>query len=186
MQRREALGWLGGMMLTPLLDSLPSEERWRHGRALHERVAEQGAGGRGLPVASLAMVTALADTILPRTDTPGALDVGVPAFVDLLVADWYPERETRELVAGLEALDARCRAEQGKSFAELAEEGRRSFLGGVDGKPGNAGTPEATYRRVKDAIVYGFLTSKQIAEMQRTLPIMLDRFEGCIPMGGGS
>lgn len=33
------------------------------------------------------MVTNLADIILPKTDTPGALDVNVPQFLDLMYAD---------------------------------------------------------------------------------------------------
>ena len=184
MQRREALGVLGGAMLTPLLGSRAPEAPWQHAHALHQRAREQGPGGEGLPAAALALVTSLADTILPRTDTPGALDVGVPGFVDLLVAEWYSEAEQQEILAGLGTLDARCREAHGKPFAELGEAERLAFLATVDGKPGAANTPEGTYRRMKDAIVQGYLTAKPVAESLRTVPIMIDRFDGCIPVGG--
>ncbi|CAL4869272.1 hypothetical protein MMA231_03563 (plasmid) [Asticcacaulis sp. MM231] len=36
----------------------------------------------------LALVTFLADAIIPRTDTPGAIDVGVPAYLDHLYLTW--------------------------------------------------------------------------------------------------
>ncbi len=36
----------------------------------------------------LALVTFLADAIIPRTDTPGAIDVGVPAYMDHLYLTW--------------------------------------------------------------------------------------------------
>jgi gluconate 2-dehydrogenase gamma chain len=40
----------------------------------------------------LALVTFLADTILPRTDTPGAIDAGVPAYLDHLYLTWASEK----------------------------------------------------------------------------------------------
>jgi gluconate 2-dehydrogenase gamma chain len=40
----------------------------------------------------LATVTFLADKIIPRTDTPGALDAGVPAYMDHLYATWASEK----------------------------------------------------------------------------------------------
>ena len=39
---------------------------------------------RFLSASQFGTVTTIAERILPRTDTPGALDVGVPAFIDLM------------------------------------------------------------------------------------------------------
>jgi len=36
----------------------------------------------------LALVTFLADAIIPRTDTPGAVDAGVPVYMDHLYLTW--------------------------------------------------------------------------------------------------
>ena len=33
-------------------------------------------------------VTAVVDIIVPRTDTPGAVDAGVPRFIDQMFKDW--------------------------------------------------------------------------------------------------
>jgi hypothetical protein len=179
MQRREVLSFLGAAALAPLLAPLSPEQRWTLGESLHDRMAG-GTRGRALSRARMALVVALADTILPRTDTPGAVDVAAPEFVDLLLAEWYPEEERRELVAGLDALDARCRQAQGASFADLDPTKRTAFLLTVDGHDGPKGSPEAAYRSVKDAIVYGYLTSKPIAPLVRRFPIIPGRFDGCI------
>jgi hypothetical protein len=110
--------------------------------------------------------------------------VGAPEFVDLLLAEWYPANERDQLLAGLDALEASCRQTQGKPFAELEDSKRVAFLASVDGVHGAPGSPEAAYSRLKDALVFGFITSKPIAELRRTTPIIPGRFDGCLPMGG--
>jgi gluconate 2-dehydrogenase gamma chain len=184
MHRREALAFLGTAILAPLVSPLSTEERYALAEGLHARIARNQAPGQALTAAQMALVTALADTILPRTDTPGALDVSVPAFVDLLVAEWYGDDDRDELLKGLDGFDERCRTATGKNFADLTEPGRADFLATIDGKPGAKGSVEAGYRRLKSAIVYGYVTSEQIGTRLATMPIIPGRFDGCIPAGG--
>ena len=56
----------------------------------------------------MATVTAMADQILPKTDTPGALDVGVPAFIDRMLAGYYTDKERGIVRAGLVAVVDGC------------------------------------------------------------------------------
>jgi hypothetical protein len=130
----------------------------------------------------MAQLRALADTILPKTDTPGALEVGAPEFFDLLLAEWYPEAERSEIVSGMNTLDERCRQSFGRPFAELDASNRAAFLNTVDGKRGSSGSPEDVYGRIKDGIIFGFVTSKSISELTRTTPIIPGRFDGCVPL----
>tara|TARA_R110002110_G_scaffold415561_2_gene650943 strand:+ start:167737 stop:168381 length:645 start_codon:yes stop_codon:yes gene_type:complete len=57
--------------------------------------------------AQRATAAAIAEQIIPATDTPGALDAGVPRFVELMVADWFTDRERQNFMAGLDAFGAR-------------------------------------------------------------------------------
>lgn len=184
MHRRQILRVLGTVALAPLAAPLSARERWRAGAALHDRAAGQ-AGGRALSPAQMALVTAIADAVIPRTGTPGAVDVGAPGFVDLLLAEWYPDQERLGILAGIDAWDARCREAQGNFFAALDENGRVAFLTAVDAETGPAGSPAAAYAAIKSAIVFGYVTSQQVSEAERTTPIIPGRFDGCVPMGGG-
>jgi hypothetical protein len=62
------------------------------------------------------MVSELAELIIPRTDTPGALDAAVPAFIDQIVSNWYSPGERTIFREGLAALDAFCRRSWSRPF----------------------------------------------------------------------
>jgi hypothetical protein len=183
MDRREALRYLGTAVLAPLASPLTPVERWELGRGLHRRVAAGVQAGNVLSAAQLAEVRALAETIIPRTDTPGAADVGAPEFLDLLLAEWYPDTERTQLLAGLDALTARCREAQGRVLAELEPAGRTAFVATIDGRRGEAGSAEAAYARIKEVMVFAFLTSAEIGPRIATMPVIPGRFDGCIPVG---
>ena len=51
------------------------------------------------------VVTQIAEIMIPRTDTPGAIDVGVPAFIDLMLKDAYAPAGQKTFVSGLTEFD---------------------------------------------------------------------------------
>ncbi len=63
------------------------------------------------------VVAAIADQIIPRTDTPGARDVGVHRFIDTMLAEYYSTDERSAFLAGLADVDARARRASGQPFA---------------------------------------------------------------------
>ena len=80
----------------------------------------------------LAIITTLASTILPSTDTLGALDVGVPAWVAYVVSESFELPERQRLLRGLDALDVRARDEFGRGLADLAPEPLQSMIDPLD------------------------------------------------------
>jgi hypothetical protein len=182
MDRRDALRVLGAAFLSPLINPLTAEERWQLGASLHRRITHGAQALQALTAAQMAEVRALANTIIPRTDTPGAVDVGAPEFVDLLIGEWYADDDKAAVLRGLDALTERCRAETGKPIAELDEESRKTFALSIDGKRGALSTPEGAYARLKENIVFGFMTSEPISKLTSTTPIRPGRFDGCVPL----
>lgn len=69
--------------------------------------------------AERADITAMVDTILPRTDTPGAVDAGVPNFVEYMVQSWLDDAERQVFMQGLAGLVEDCQMKYGKSFSQL-------------------------------------------------------------------
>ena len=62
------------------------------------------------------MVAVLAELIIPKTETPGAIEAGAPAFIEMMVADWFNDGERKIFFDGLAALDEFCKAQYQKNF----------------------------------------------------------------------
>ncbi|CAM0553420.1 hypothetical protein EHLJMEHL_03513 [Vreelandella titanicae] len=74
----------------------------------------------------------LAETILPRTDTPGAKDAGVGEFMALFVSDCYTPSEREVFYFGLAQLEARSRAAYERDFIALSGEQRLELITELD------------------------------------------------------
>ncbi|MFN0180488.1 MAG: gluconate 2-dehydrogenase subunit 3 family protein [Gemmatimonadales bacterium] len=176
MDRRELLSWVSGFAASAALAPLAPGDRL----LIAERLSRDPLAD-AFSATQAATVAALADAILPRTDTPGALDVEVPAFIAHMTANWYSADEAAELKRGLDAIDARATARFGRGLAGLAESDRAALLTELDGGRAEPASAEQAFGRIKSLTVYGYFTSKRIqAEVLETV-IIPGRFDGCIP-----
>jgi hypothetical protein len=81
--------------------------------------------------AQRAIIAELAEIIIPRTDTPGAKDVGVPQFIEAMLRDALSTEDQQSFVSGLEDFDAAAQRAQGKPFLQLSPERRATFAQSV-------------------------------------------------------
>lgn len=140
-------------------------------------LAKAAAGGRRyLDAPAYALLNAVADTIVPRTDTPGAVDAGVPAKVDALLANWASGQRRYELSHALTAIDAAATKAEGMSFGALSPERRKAFLvpydeaalkpapraqsGGLAAMMSGPATVDPGYTKLKELVVVLFYLSE--------------------------
>ena len=114
---------------------------------------------------------ALAETIIPRTDTPGAIDAGVPAQIDRRLATNPQLAETFR--TGLAALDDAARSRFGATFSTLTAQQKTDLL-----------TPRVEdpfFRTVKDMTVDAYYTSREglSEELGWHGNTFLPEFKGC-------
>jgi hypothetical protein len=77
---------------------------------------------------------ALAERIIPRTETPGAKDALVHQYIDWVLFQGEAIRRER-FRDGLRALDQECQASLGRRFTELGEESQDEVLSRISGEP---------------------------------------------------
>ncbi len=97
MNRREALRWatvaLGGIVSPGLLSAT---------------MADAKPSGKATKIYSLMQknqIAVLAELIIPVTDVPGAIEAGVPEFIEMMVEEWYTDTERKIFFQGLIDID---------------------------------------------------------------------------------
>jgi hypothetical protein len=145
------------------------------------RVASGVRVPNGLTDAQMALVRAIADTIIPRTDTPSATDVGVHQFVEVIVAEHATDEDRTKFLAGLDAIDARAMSESNAVVAQLPDEARGKLLASLESGPRDAG-PAQTYWRLKGLVVHGYFTSEEVMAGVLKHQVMPGKFDGAAPV----
>jgi len=74
-----------------------------------------------------ACLAAMAERIFPRTDTPGALEVGAVKYIEEALAGAYADLLVAYR-AGLDELDADCQKKHGRTFALLQAAAQDAIL----------------------------------------------------------
>jgi gluconate 2-dehydrogenase gamma chain len=108
-------------------------------------------------------VQMMADHIIPRTDTPGAVDAGVPSFIDRMLAGYYQDKERKTLRAGLARADADAKASNGRLFAELLPADQIALMRTYDREAyerQSGTTGPHFFRTMKELTILGFCTSE--------------------------
>jgi hypothetical protein len=128
--------------------------------------------------AQRALVAALADRILPRTDTPGALDVGVPAFIDTLTAGYLTDDEMRGLHDALAYFEAAAQAAHGRGFAGLTGAQQDALLRTT--AESNEDRPH--FLRLREITIVGYFTSETVGKEVLHYDPIPGAFQGCLPL----
>ena len=204
MKRRTAIGVLGGaaagQLLTPsgaFAELLEWGERVRaSARPLDgpDPGSQPGSSAATtLTPARARVMEALADVIIPETDTPGASQAGVTEFVAALVDGWLDDEDRDRFLAGLDTVDPMARERFGADFAECTAEQKAQLVGDLDAEVAALREARAVtsfehfFHDVKRFTLTAYFTSEAGLDAigYRT---SFRTFEGCapLPQAGGS
>jgi gluconate 2-dehydrogenase gamma chain len=182
--RREALRYvatlMGGVLSAPaVLGTLDGCSAKNNAWTPVFLTAQQGA-----------LVAEVAEIMIPRTDTPGAIDVGVPAFIDAMLQDSYAREDQERFTAGLAQLEQRAK-EQGGAFLKLDRARRIALVRSVHDtavvaeQQMNVQTNDL--RRpfilmMKELVLLGYFTSEVGATRVLQYVPIPGGYHGCIPV----
>ncbi|MFN3590217.1 MAG: gluconate 2-dehydrogenase subunit 3 family protein [Spirosomataceae bacterium] len=159
-----------------------------------------------------AVVAELAEVIIPKTDTPGAKEVGVGPFIELMLKDCYSSVQQAHFVKGLEDLEAESK-KVGGSFVSLTAEQKNSVTAimakkakeeaatneekakQIDTESGlvkdeakkkdEVEVPVPFFRLMKELTLFGYFTSEKGATEALDFVPVPGRYDGCIKIQPG-
>jgi hypothetical protein len=171
MQRRAALKTfalsIGSTLVLPSWANAWSKETLHHADTILSSTQE-------------ALLAEIVETIIPKTDTPGARELNVDKFVTLMVADCYDTKAQDTFAKGLVAVDEIARKDYGKAFVEVDPAQRLAILNKMD-KSGSD-TEKGFIRLVKNLTIQGYLNSEFVMTNLRVYEFIPGRYHGCVPV----
>src|SRR5436190_20685294 len=80
------------------------------------------------------MLAELAETIIPKTDTPGAKDISAHLFALQMIDDCYEKEDQQKFIQGLAAFEKLTKDKFKKSFLECTPQQRQQLLSELEAK----------------------------------------------------
>jgi hypothetical protein len=185
MHRRDLVRSLAAALALPALAGGEAERLFAAGRRTHRRA---GRTPGVLDPHQRETVTALAELILPATDTPGARAAGVHDFIDVMLADWYSTEARDAFLAGLADLDARARAAGAADFLGASDAQQGELLRALDAevqalRAAKQDPEHHFFQRMKFLTVYGYFTSEAGATAELHYVAIPGSYDGCAGLG---
>ena len=182
--RRESLKIIGAIGATC---AYPFSADELFGQHVHVAAAPQETKGPYTPKffhpAEYALLSRITDLIIPKTDTPGAVEAGVPDYIDGVVQANTGQRA--KLRKGLEWMDHESRRRFKKKFLQLSEAQQIDILAplcaAADARKVNT-IGERFFAVVKNMTADGYYTSRVglVQELGYAGNTVLDKFPECI------
>lgn len=128
----------------------------------------------------------VAELIIPKTDTPGAREAGVPQFIDRALANFYEKDQADKLRAGLTRMDADAQAAHGVAFIALTPQQQVDLLTAYEreGVAAKALTPSQAhfFPALEDMVTVGYFTSEPGATIALQYDPVPGAYNGCVPL----
>ncbi len=141
------------------------------------------------------------ETIIPKTETPGAKDLNVHLFVLKMLDECYTKKDQKSIVNGLVEFDGMVQKKYNQSFGDLDVKDREAVLTGIEEsakKQGGAKTPAgrntkpqktvdanplfAFYWAVKQQTLFGYTTSQYFMTKQIVYELVPGRYNAHFPV----
>lgn len=177
-------------------------------RAGAQPVATLGWTPKALTATQARTLDVTAELIMPATDTPGARECGVPAFVDRAVATYCTPADAAAIRAGLDRIEADAKAAHGASFVALTPAQQTALLERYDAEARGPRTPATAVGRgetetglsnqprsavappkgppffpvLKDLVTVGYFTSRLGATKAVRYDPNPGAYHGCVPL----
>jgi hypothetical protein len=126
------------------------------------------------------LVAGLSELIVPTTDTPGAIEAGVPDFISAMFDTWFTDDERLAFQVGLEAFDAACRTTHRAPFSGLDASAQALFFANQYrlGEREKISLQPHFLEALRQIVVAGYYTSKVGMTMERRYIPTPGRYDG--------
>ena len=119
-----------------------------------------GSAGRFYTASEMSFLSSLSDLIIPRTETPGAVDVNVSGYMDALMTDWANDETRSSHRQDLGRIENELNQLVGGSFVGAEEDRSVRVLSELDAAVFDGSKDLEGYRRIKGYISRSYFATE--------------------------
>jgi hypothetical protein len=181
MNRRDALKYTGlAFGYTATMGSMAAIMQ-----SCQAEVSGDGWTPKTFSKAQVELVAEFGETLLPKTDTPGAKDVLVHRYLDEYYTRFYTTENKAKQMEMLSTLETHLNEAGGKAFVKLTPEARLEVLNDLNKAALKAAKPSpvmGAYLDLKRKVIDAFFSSEQIGTEVLAYAPVPGPYKGCIPL----
>lgn len=127
------------------------------------------------------LLAELCETIIPKTNTPGAKDISAHLFALKMIDDCRSAEDQKKFVKGIIAFEDLSEKELNTSFVKASQEKRNSLLHMLE-KSAVRSDLEYFYMSAKQLTIQAYTTSRFYLTKVKVYELVPARYKGCVPV----
>lgn len=124
----------------------------------------------------------IVDSMIPKTQIPGAKELNVDKFIVVMVADCYEKQVRDEFLIGLAELQKVTEEKYNKKFNELSQDEKLNLFKDISEKPVPENKKINFISFVKGLAITGYMTSEYVEMNHLHYEMVPGRFHGSFPV----
>ena len=154
------------------------------GAAALTRFSRNSVAGSGQGTAfspdQFTLLEQVTDTLIPATDTPGAIGAGVPGFMRQMIAEWGSHETQAAMLGVLDRIEKQSWNRHGASFLELTGERRLELMRSFDSE--SIARQDVAYGQFKWLVLAGYYQSEIGATRELRFELVPGAWRSCLPL----
>ena len=130
------------------------------------------------------LLAEIVETLIPATDTPGARELKVHAYLEKMVADCFEPEAQQLLVKGLNGINKQAGSAHGHSYIDCDANQRAAMLLRLE--QSDKEEQKQFYRLVKELTIQGYMTSEYVMKNISKYEMVPGRYLGCVPVSANT
>lgn len=133
-----------------------------------------------LSVPQADLLTEIVTTIIPEGEKPGAKSLGVPLFIEKMVADCFEPKNQADFKLGLEAIERLAQQTHNQAFVALTTVQKAEILRGV--AHSTDVKQKDFFTQLKNLTIQGYTTSEYVMVNHLKYEMAPAHYYGCVPV----
>jgi hypothetical protein len=126
------------------------------------------------------LLAEIVESIIPKTDTPGAKELEVQRFISAILTDCYDQKSRDVFTKGLQTVEQLSQKSQAQSFLKSTPEQRLAVLSKM-AESDDLDT-KSFARMVKNLTIRGYLSSEFVMTKLKGYQMAPGFYDGCVPV----